>query len=128
MSLTIRDLTFELDRHDFQRSFYVLHDLHAANAVLGLPWTSSKPLLQFRGSQLRNFYAKFIHHFIDLKALLTDLPRISEPHNLKLTLACLEAFENLKFRLFSAPCVILPEVRSDATLPVHKLRQWGLQQ
>jgi hypothetical protein len=32
--------------------------------------------------------------------------------------ACLEAFETLKLRLISAPCLILPEVSSDATFTV----------
>jgi hypothetical protein len=32
--------------------------------------------------------------------------------------ACLEAFETLKLRLISAPCLILPEVNSDATFTV----------
>jgi hypothetical protein len=33
-------------------------------------------------------------------------------------LACLEAFETLKLRLISAPCVVLPEVSSDAMFTV----------
>jgi hypothetical protein len=37
-SLTVCDITFELGRHEFQRTFYVLHDLRAADLVLGLPW------------------------------------------------------------------------------------------
>jgi hypothetical protein len=35
-----------------------------------------------------------------------------------MTLACLEAFETLMLRLISAPCMILPEVSSDATCTV----------
>jgi hypothetical protein len=31
-------VTFELARHEFQRTFYVLHDLRVADLVLGLPW------------------------------------------------------------------------------------------
>jgi hypothetical protein len=68
--------------------------------------------------QFFNFYAKFIHHFSDLTAPLTDLPRKSKPHKVTLTLVCLEAFETLKLRLISAPRLILPEVRSDATFTV----------
>jgi hypothetical protein len=37
-SSTIRDVTFELARHKFQRSFYVLCNLRAADLILGLPW------------------------------------------------------------------------------------------
>jgi small nuclear ribonucleoprotein (snRNP)-like protein len=65
-----------------------------------------------------NFYARFIHHFSDLTAPLTDLPRKSQPQKVKLTHACLEAFETLKLRLISAPCLILPEVGSDAMFTV----------
>jgi hypothetical protein len=32
------DITFELVRHEFQRTFYVLRDLRATDLVLGLPW------------------------------------------------------------------------------------------
>jgi hypothetical protein len=35
-----------------------------------------------------------------------------------MTRACLEAFETLKLRLISAPCLIILEVRSDAILTV----------
>jgi hypothetical protein len=64
------------------------------------------------------FYAKFIHHFSDPTAPLTDLLRKSQPQKVTLTLACLEAFETLKLRLISVPCLILPEVRSDAKVSV----------
>jgi hypothetical protein len=37
-SSTVRDVTFELARHEFQRTFYVLRDLRAADLILGLPW------------------------------------------------------------------------------------------
>jgi hypothetical protein len=37
-SSTVYDITFELARHEFQRTFYVLRDLSAAHPVLGLPW------------------------------------------------------------------------------------------
>jgi hypothetical protein len=68
--------------------------------------------------QFGNFYARFIHHFSDLTAPLTDLLRKSQPQKVTLTLACLEAFETLKLRLISAPYLILPEVSSDATFTV----------
>jgi hypothetical protein len=32
------DVTFELARHEFQRTFYVLRDLRAADLVMGLTW------------------------------------------------------------------------------------------
>jgi hypothetical protein len=68
--------------------------------------------------QFCDLYARFIHHFSDLTAPLTDLLRKSQPHKVTPTLACLEAFETLKLRLVSAPCLILPEVSSDATFTV----------
>jgi hypothetical protein len=68
--------------------------------------------------QFCNFYTICIHHFSDLTAPLTDLLRRSQPHKVTLTPACSEAFETLKLRLISAPCVILPEVNSDATFTV----------
>jgi hypothetical protein len=68
--------------------------------------------------QFCNFYARFIHHFSDLTAPLTDLLRTFQPQKVTLTPACLEAFETLKLRLISAPCLILPEVSSDATFTV----------
>jgi hypothetical protein len=68
--------------------------------------------------QFCNFYARFIHHFSDLTAPLTDLLRKSQPRKVTLTPTCLEAFETLKLRLISAPCLILPEVGSDASFTV----------
>jgi hypothetical protein len=32
------DVTFEIARHEFQQTFYVVRDLFAADLVLGLPW------------------------------------------------------------------------------------------
>jgi riboflavin synthase alpha subunit len=34
---TVCDVTFELARHKFQRTFYVLRDLRVADLILGLP-------------------------------------------------------------------------------------------
>jgi hypothetical protein len=70
--------------------------------------------------QFCNFYARFIHHFSDLTASLTDLLRKSRPQKLTLTPAYLEAFETLKLRLISAPCLILLEESSDSTFTVDK--------
>jgi hypothetical protein len=64
------------------------------------------------------FYAKFIHHFSDLAAQLTDLLRKSQPWKVTLTLACLGALKTLKLRLISAPCLILHEVNYDAMFTV----------
>jgi hypothetical protein len=75
--------------------------------------TTQKEVYSF--GQFCNFYAISIHHSCDLTAPLTDLLRKSEPQKVTLTHACLEAFETLKLRLISAPCLILPEVSSDAT-------------
>jgi hypothetical protein len=41
--------------------------------------------------QFCNFYARFIHHFSDLTAPLTDSLRKSQPHRVTVTLVCLEA-------------------------------------
>jgi hypothetical protein len=68
--------------------------------------------------QFCNFYAKFINHCSDLTGPLTDFLRKSHPHKVTPTPACLEAFETLKLRLISAPCMTLPEVSSDATFAV----------
>jgi hypothetical protein len=47
-SSTVCDITFELAHHEFQRIFYVLRDLRAADLVLGLPWLDDEhPSLQF---------------------------------------------------------------------------------
>jgi hypothetical protein len=35
---TICDVTFELARNEFQRTFYVLRDLRAVYLIMGLPW------------------------------------------------------------------------------------------
>jgi hypothetical protein len=37
-SSTVCDVTFELARHEFHRTFYVLRDLRAADLIMGLPW------------------------------------------------------------------------------------------
>jgi hypothetical protein len=35
---TLCEITFELAKHEFKRTFYVLRDLRARDMVLGLPW------------------------------------------------------------------------------------------
>jgi hypothetical protein len=37
-SSTVCDVTFELARYEFHRTFYVLRDLRAAELIMGLPW------------------------------------------------------------------------------------------
>jgi hypothetical protein len=92
----------------------ILVSTKKVEAVADLPVpTTQKEVRNFL--QFCNSYARFIHHFSDLTAPLTDLSRKSHPHKVTLTLACLEAFETLKLRLIFAPCLILPEVSSDAT-------------
>jgi hypothetical protein len=61
------------------------------------------------------FCTKFIHHFSDLSAPLTDLLRKSKAQKIAMTPTCMEAFKTLKLRLISIPCLVLPEVSSDAT-------------
>jgi hypothetical protein len=79
--------------------------------------------------QFCNFYAKFIHHFIDNTAQLADLLRKSHPHGVTQTTPCLEAFETLEVRVISAPCVMLSEVSSDAMFIVAtNASTMGLQQ
>jgi hypothetical protein len=92
----------------------ILVSTKKVEAVADLPVpTTQKEVRSF--VQFCNSYARFNHHFSDLTAPLADLLRKSQPHKVTLTLACLEAFETLKLRLISAPCLILPEVSYDAT-------------
>jgi hypothetical protein len=37
-SMTVGDVTFELARQEFHRTFYVLRDLRTADLILCLPW------------------------------------------------------------------------------------------
>jgi hypothetical protein len=68
--------------------------------------------------QFCNFYAKLIHYFSDLTAPFLSLLQKFHPQKVSLTPACLQAFETLKLRHTSAPCVILPEVSSDPIFTV----------
>jgi hypothetical protein len=78
--------------------------------------TTQKEIRSF--VQFCTFYAISIHRFSDLTAPLPDLLWKSQPQKVTLTLAYFEAFETLKLRLISAPCLILLEVGSDATFTV----------
>jgi hypothetical protein len=52
-SSTVCDVTFELARHEFQRNFYVLRDLCAANLIMGLPWLDDEHAsLQFGSTRV----------------------------------------------------------------------------
>jgi hypothetical protein len=68
--------------------------------------------------QLCKFYAKFIHDFSDLTAPLKNVLRKAKARKCTMTPACLEAFKTRMLRLISAPCLILPEVSSDAMFSV----------
>jgi hypothetical protein len=47
-SSTVYDVIFELTRHEFHRTFYVVRDLRAADLLLGLPWLDDEhAFLQF---------------------------------------------------------------------------------
>jgi hypothetical protein len=37
-SSTVFDVTFEMAKHEFHRTFYVLRDLRDADLIMGLPW------------------------------------------------------------------------------------------
>jgi hypothetical protein len=52
-SSTACDVTFELARHEFQRTFYVLRDLRAADLIRGLPWLDDEhAYLQFGSTRV----------------------------------------------------------------------------
>jgi hypothetical protein len=52
-SLTVCDVTFELARHEVQRTFYVLRDLRAADLVMDLPWLDDEHAsLEFGASRV----------------------------------------------------------------------------
>jgi hypothetical protein len=47
-STIVCDVTFELARHEFHRTFYVLRDLRTCDLILGLPWLDDEQAsLQF---------------------------------------------------------------------------------
>jgi hypothetical protein len=52
-SSIVCDVTFELARHEFHRTFYVLRDLRAAYLILGLPWLDDEHAsLQFGSTRV----------------------------------------------------------------------------
>jgi hypothetical protein len=52
-SSTVCDVTFELARHEFHRTFYVLRDLRTADLIMGLPWLDDEHAsLQFGSTRV----------------------------------------------------------------------------
>jgi hypothetical protein len=52
-SSKVCDVTFELTRHEFQRTISVLRDLRAAHLILGLPWLDDEHAsLQFGSTRV----------------------------------------------------------------------------
>jgi hypothetical protein len=52
-SSTVYDVTFELARHEFQQTFYVLRDLRDADLIVGLPWPDDEHAsLQFGSTKV----------------------------------------------------------------------------
>jgi hypothetical protein len=68
-------------------------------AIANCPMPTTQKEVRISFVQFCNFYAKFIHHFSDLPAPLTDLLRKSQPQKVTPTPACLKALENFKLRL-----------------------------
>ena len=61
-----------------------------------------------------SFYRKFIHHFADCSAPLTDLCRKSLPGRVVHSDATRAAFETLKARMSYAPVLLIPKSGQDA--------------
>jgi hypothetical protein len=65
-----------------------------------------------------SFYRKFIHHFVDCSAPLTDLYRKSLPRKVAHSVATRAAFETLKARMISVPVLLIPKSGQDAEFVV----------
>ena len=65
-----------------------------------------------------SFYRKFIHHFADCSAPLTDLTRKGQPGLVAWSDRAKTAFEALKARLTSAPVLLIPKHGPEATFVV----------
>lgn len=61
-----------------------------------------------------SFYRKFVHHFADCSAPLTDMCRKNKPGKVVWSETARVAFETLKARLCSAPLLLLPRTGADA--------------
>ena len=68
--------------------------------------------------QFCSYYGKFIHHFSECAAPLTDLCRKNLPGQVVHTEATISAFESLKARMIAAPVLIIPKVGQDAEFVV----------
>ena len=75
-------------------------------------------------SELRSFiqfctyYHRFIHHFGDCSAILTDMLRKNKPSKLEWSSQAKLAFLSLKQRMTSAPVLVLPETGTQAKFTV----------
>lgn len=75
-------------------------------------------------SELRSFvqfctyYHRFVHHFGDCSAILTDMLRKNQPSILIWSSQAKLAFMSLKQRLISAPVLVLPEIGTQAMFTV----------
>ena len=75
-------------------------------------------------SELRSFvqfctyYHRFIHHFGDCSAILTDMLRKNQPSKLNWSSQAKLAFLSLKQRMISAPVLVLPETGTQAMFTV----------
>lgn len=65
-----------------------------------------------------SFYRRFVHHFADCSAELTDMTRKNKPGIVVWTDTARVAFETLKARLCSAPLLLIPKSGADAEFVV----------
>jgi len=68
--------------------------------------------------QFCSYYGKFIHHFSDCAAPLTDLCRKNLPGNVVHTDVAKNAFETLKSRMMLAPVLLIPKMGHEAEFVV----------
>ena len=61
-----------------------------------------------------SFYRKFVHHFADCSAPLTDMCRKGKPGKVVWDSHARDAFEILKARMISAPLLLIPKCGADA--------------
>ena len=61
-----------------------------------------------------SFYRKFVHHFADCSAPLTDMCRKGKPGKVVWDSTARVAFEALKARMISAPLLLIPKCGADA--------------
>jgi hypothetical protein len=68
--------------------------------------------------QLCSYYGKFIHHFSDYAAPLTNMCRKHLPGNVVHSETTKAAFETLKSRMISAPVLLIPRMGHGAEFVV----------